>query len=261
MGQIRSCMSFFNSSYLGALFRRSIFVPSVVRLRMSEVQRQPKCTRCRHHGLVVPQKGHAKKCPFVQCTCWKCNLITERTLINAKQRILNRETDGQRQAHTEAPQTPSAAPINPRARAQGPDKAEAEEAKPVSRSAETGDPESAACDPPPPSPNPLYWGDFGPPPLPLLRIPVRVSSGFPHFSNFIVNMPWSPVPPGLYEGSLSPLLMPAYPPAAVYHPLLSLDLRTPERCFGLLHLPSLTTRRRSTSSKTNLKNMFNFDWI
>uniref|UniRef100_A0AAV2K301 DM domain-containing protein n=1 Tax=Knipowitschia caucasica TaxID=637954 RepID=A0AAV2K301_KNICA len=55
-----------------------------------ETPRQPKCTRCRHHGLVVPQKGHAKKCPFSRCCCWKCRLITERTRINAMQRQLER---------------------------------------------------------------------------------------------------------------------------------------------------------------------------
>ncbi|KAI4818177.1 hypothetical protein KUCAC02_011536 [Chaenocephalus aceratus] len=38
----------------------------------STAGRQPKCTRCRHHGIIVPQKGHVKSCPFVTCECWKC---------------------------------------------------------------------------------------------------------------------------------------------------------------------------------------------
>ena len=46
----------------------------------------PKCARCRHHGYVVPQKGHTRVCPFLQCTCWKCALVTERSRIGALQR-------------------------------------------------------------------------------------------------------------------------------------------------------------------------------
>uniref|UniRef100_A0A8D0ASI4 DM domain-containing protein n=1 Tax=Sander lucioperca TaxID=283035 RepID=A0A8D0ASI4_SANLU len=48
--------------------------------------RQPKCTRCRHHGILVPKKGHMKYCPFLKCECWKCHLITQRTRITALQR-------------------------------------------------------------------------------------------------------------------------------------------------------------------------------
>ncbi|XP_041665317.1 doublesex- and mab-3-related transcription factor 1-like [Cheilinus undulatus] len=47
----------------------------------AEPSRQPKCSRCRHHGLIVPQKGHSKVCPFLHCDCWKCDLVTERTRI------------------------------------------------------------------------------------------------------------------------------------------------------------------------------------
>ncbi|XP_056149800.1 doublesex- and mab-3-related transcription factor B1-like [Lampris incognitus] len=52
--------------------------------------RQPKCARCRHHGFVVPQKGHMKNCPFVDCICWKCYLVTQRTKIMALQRRMKR---------------------------------------------------------------------------------------------------------------------------------------------------------------------------
>lgn len=48
-------------------------------------QRQPKCTRCRHHGIIVPRKGHLKSCPFLKCECWKCYLVTQRTRITARQ--------------------------------------------------------------------------------------------------------------------------------------------------------------------------------
>uniref|UniRef100_A0A3B4AER8 DM domain-containing protein n=1 Tax=Periophthalmus magnuspinnatus TaxID=409849 RepID=A0A3B4AER8_9GOBI len=54
-----------------------------------------KCGRCRNHGVVVPQKGHAKKCPFTLCTCWKCQLITERTRINTLERELRRGSEDQ----------------------------------------------------------------------------------------------------------------------------------------------------------------------
>uniref|UniRef100_A0A3B4FCU1 DM domain-containing protein n=1 Tax=Pundamilia nyererei TaxID=303518 RepID=A0A3B4FCU1_9CICH len=52
--------------------------------------RKPKCARCRHHGIIVPKKGHTKICPFLKCQCWKCYLITERTKIAALQREMKR---------------------------------------------------------------------------------------------------------------------------------------------------------------------------
>uniref|UniRef100_A0A3Q4HUI5 DM domain-containing protein n=1 Tax=Neolamprologus brichardi TaxID=32507 RepID=A0A3Q4HUI5_NEOBR len=51
---------------------------------------KPKCARCRHHGIIVPKKGHTKICPFLKCQCWKCYLITERTKIAALQRGMKR---------------------------------------------------------------------------------------------------------------------------------------------------------------------------
>ncbi|KAA8586220.1 hypothetical protein FQN60_007789 [Etheostoma spectabile] len=53
--------------------------------------RQPKCTRCRHHGIIVLKKGHMKYCPFLKCECWKCHLITQRTRITALQRNPKKE--------------------------------------------------------------------------------------------------------------------------------------------------------------------------
>ncbi|XP_066538104.1 doublesex- and mab-3-related transcription factor C2-like isoform X2 [Hoplias malabaricus] len=52
----------------------------------TKMARRPKCTRCRNHGFTAELKGHAGKCPFVQCACWKCALITERRNITAKHR-------------------------------------------------------------------------------------------------------------------------------------------------------------------------------
>lgn len=55
-----------------------------------KVVRNPKCARCRNHGFVVQLKGHAGKCPFSPCDCWKCSLITERTKIMAIQRRMGK---------------------------------------------------------------------------------------------------------------------------------------------------------------------------
>lgn len=48
--------------------------------------RQPTCTRCRHHGIIVQRKGHMKFCPYLKCGCWRCFLITQRTRITALHR-------------------------------------------------------------------------------------------------------------------------------------------------------------------------------
>ncbi len=51
---------------------------------------RPKCCRCRHHGIIVPQKGHGKSCPFLKCDCCRCNLITQRTELTAMLRNLRK---------------------------------------------------------------------------------------------------------------------------------------------------------------------------
>lgn len=53
----------------------------------------PKCSRCRHHGAIVPQKGHGKSCPFLKCDCCKCYLITQRTQLTALLRNLKGAQD------------------------------------------------------------------------------------------------------------------------------------------------------------------------
>uniref|UniRef100_A0A3B3T7E9 DM domain-containing protein n=1 Tax=Paramormyrops kingsleyae TaxID=1676925 RepID=A0A3B3T7E9_9TELE len=55
-----------------------------------KITRNPKCARCRNHGFIVQLKGHAGKCEFHHCACWKCSLITERTKIMAFQRRIKK---------------------------------------------------------------------------------------------------------------------------------------------------------------------------
>lgn len=61
-------------------------MPQNDQVAAEKAARNPKCARCRNHGLVVPLKGHSGKCQFRPCVCWKCSLIAERTKILASQR-------------------------------------------------------------------------------------------------------------------------------------------------------------------------------
>lgn len=56
----------------------------------------PKCSRCGYHGIIVRIKGHGKKCPFLHCRCWKCELVQQRSRITAAQRRIDDQSRGQR---------------------------------------------------------------------------------------------------------------------------------------------------------------------
>ncbi|XP_022667187.1 uncharacterized protein LOC111252875 isoform X2 [Varroa destructor] len=52
--------------------------------------RQPKCAVCRNHRQEVPLRGHKRFCPYKDCKCVNCTLITQRRDIMAKQVALRR---------------------------------------------------------------------------------------------------------------------------------------------------------------------------
>lgn len=61
-----------------------VFTSSTTPTRVSP-SRNPKCARCRNHGIKVKVKGHKKKCQYATCACPCCSLIEERRIVMAKQ--------------------------------------------------------------------------------------------------------------------------------------------------------------------------------
>ncbi|OUC49297.1 DM DNA binding domain protein, partial [Trichinella nativa] len=55
--------------------------------------RNPKCARCGVHARHMeppPLKGHKKVCPYQECACYKCQLVTQRRSVMARQIHLRR---------------------------------------------------------------------------------------------------------------------------------------------------------------------------
>nr|XP_046272850.1 doublesex- and mab-3-related transcription factor 1A-like [Scatophagus argus] len=46
--------------------------------KATEKQRESKCVRCRHHGLIIGLKGHKNSCPFQECNCPQCSFAAQR---------------------------------------------------------------------------------------------------------------------------------------------------------------------------------------
>ncbi|KAK5854654.1 hypothetical protein PBY51_004832 [Eleginops maclovinus] len=215
--------------------------------------RQPKCTRCRHHGIIVPQKGHVKSCPFLKCDCWKCCLITQRTRITAVQRNLKKVPDkeqrpsvvkrqaegrlinsgqegsarpsgtyGQMCPPSDGTPEPTAStawsPYDPRSIAVG--GGEGVSGVDSRKVLALASREEGLC---PPFDGP-YFDELGQT-VPMSHFPFRMSTPFPGryapCPSLLFNMTWlPPMPDGLYNDGMRgpPMLFPYFPPGAVHYP-------------------------------------------
>ncbi|XP_047460286.1 doublesex- and mab-3-related transcription factor B1-like [Mugil cephalus] len=186
--------------------------------------RRPKCARCRHHGLVIPKKGHTKSCPFLGCDCWKCYLITQRTRISALQRNAKTDKGKAGEASAAAKGTSSA-----------PSGGGTSGGATGSGGPSTGSPFDLRVRPDRDSRdmvvlastekslNPSYFGELGRTgPLPVNPFPYGLPGHYSAHPDFLLNMPWlPPVPAGLYNnnnGLCGPLMFPYIQPGPVHYP-------------------------------------------
>ncbi|KAM6903848.1 doublesex- and mab-3-related transcription factor 1-like [Lycodopsis pacificus] len=213
----------------------------------TEQPRKPKCTRCRTHGIIVPQKGHVKCCPFLNCDCCKCYIITQRSRSTALQRSLKKASKNPQNKEQRLGVHTAVSAGKPAAEETcstvAPDeeglsaafctdgateRAAANRSKPAaggqtSAGLDSGEvvPFTSSEEEPRTRFNAPYFGGFGPAaPLPVLGVPWMPGypSGYGPCPNLLLNRPWwPPVPTGLYNNGLRGPLM-YLQPAAPHHP-------------------------------------------
>ncbi|XP_068567514.1 doublesex- and mab-3-related transcription factor C2-like isoform X2 [Cebidichthys violaceus] len=196
----------------------------------AEQPRQHKCSRCRHHGIIVQQKGHVKSCPFLKCDCWKCYITTQRTHVTALQRSLRKASKNPQNKEQRLGVHTAVSAVKPAAEETCSPSATDEEGLSAAlgtkgapeRPAATGSKASSEEEPRTRF-NAPYFGEFGPAaPLPVLQVPWMSGypSGYEPCPNLLLNRPWwPPVPTGLYNSGLrEPLMFPHFQPSALHYP-------------------------------------------